>query len=93
MDIQEFMEDMHRKYGDVLKRMAIKEDDKFRITIYQRQEDFIAVKDNNKEEWVIGMTIGESILLIKEAYPELKDEEGVKYYPLSKYYNEGLTED
>ena len=88
MKLEEFMEDFNSKYGDIMKRLAHKSECEFRITVYERSSDFIAILDNDKAKWESGRSINDCIRKIKKSFPEvdIESEDGVKYYPLNKYY-------
>lgn len=74
-------------FEEAMKRMAHKPECQFRITVYERRDDYIAVLDNNKTIWEAGRSINGAIAALKHRYPELEYEDGVKYYPLGKYYD------
>jgi len=88
MDIEEYIQCIHDdpKIQEVMRRLTHKPECQFRISVYERSDDYIAVKDNNKRQWEASSTINGAINAIKLSFPELKDEEGVRYYPRSKYY-------
>lgn len=85
-EVEAVIEDILEKNKELYKRMAIKEECQFRITVYERDWDIIAVKDNDPAQWEAAGNVNEAIKKIKRSFPELQDEEGVKYYPLDKYH-------
>ena len=84
MDVEEFKKDYMDKYADVMKRMAIQPDCEFRIFVYERSSDFIALIDNDITRWEKGRSVNNAIEKLKRTFPELQDEYGVRYFPLDK---------
>lgn len=75
-----------QKYIELMRLLAHKPKCQFRITVYQTTDKYIAVIDNNKNHTAVSYSINNVIKQIKGLYPEVKNEEGIKYYPLSEYY-------
>lgn len=75
-----------QKYNKAMKLLAHKAECQFRITVYQTPDKYIALLDNNKNYTAVSYSINDVIKQIKGLYPEVKNEEGIKYYPLSEYY-------
>lgn len=90
-DLKKFLSGFS-KYNEAMKNLAHKPECLFRISVYETTENYVAVIDNDKAKTAIAYSVNSVIRKIKGLYPEIKDEEGVKYFPLSDYYL-SITED
>jgi hypothetical protein len=94
MNIEDFLNESNKKYGNILALMALQPLCKFVIHIYERPKDFIGLYNDyernyiidNEKIYVIDTTINGCIDQLKTKYPHLNDEYGVKYYPLNRKY-------
>lgn len=91
-DLQKFLNGFN-KYKKAMKNLAHKPECLFRISVYQTTEDYVAVIDNDKSKTAKSYSLNSVITQIKGLYPEIKDEEGIKYYPLSQYYLPTILDD
>lgn len=81
--------DLFKAYSKAMEKLSKLEECRFNIEVYERKEDYIAIfKGSNKKikPMVIGDSINYCIAKLKEKYPELKSEYGVKYFPLNREY-------
>lgn len=92
IDLKKFL-NRFTKYNRAMQDLAHKQECLFRISVYETTEEYIAVLDNDKNKTAKSYSINSVITQIKGLYPEIKDEEGIKYYPLSQYYLPTISDD
>jgi len=88
LSVKDFIENHMPKYQEAMKKLAHQPECLFRIHVYERTDDYIACLDNDKSKWEADPDLNQVIKKIKTSFPELSDEQGVKYYPLGKYYGQ-----
>jgi len=88
LSVEDFISRHLSKYDGAMKALAHQPECEYRITVYERNDDYIAILDNNRAVWESGRDINSAIDMLKRRFPELSTEYGVKYIPMNKqYYN------
>lgn len=88
MNIETFINSYVVKYKDALIKLAHEEDCKFAISVFETPTNFIGIYNKEPKFFSKASNINDCISVLKYNYPELKNEEGIKYYPLNlKYYD------
>lgn len=85
--LNSFLEIFSTKYDKAMKSLAHESECQYRISVYETTDGFIGLVDLNRESQIKGNSVNEVILLLKERDETLRQEYGVKYFPLGIYYD------